>query len=380
MSTSGCQWIKADQTVCGASCKPNSSFCYTHAPLAAIGWQRTTPKVEQPKPFVVVGPPKGEQLDHKLDASQSGDTLEDQRRIWKQELDRQLGQFRKDKVLNRKDFPQLVDGLYFASIDEYQEYLQGKAFTEDMSRRNRKKKKDRGHGSYFSSAPAAYTEPKKQDERLKHGWYQRVDSIAHMRYIIYRDMAGWYYACFVSVWEKDTEKQSDALKTIVRAIAENQLPKTVPVQIAGVGQFHTSEPFFTFYGAESKFTNGGENLSRIRERMRKAADPKWIPPNLRKMAIAATYDAAVWELIPTPEHERLKQWLAEDCPGWYGSPPKGGYRTKGSSQSSGTGYSGSGQYLLPTTLPITATSQDFKKGSSPGTLVWDTKLNRWVKK
>lgn len=387
-----CQWVKANQSICGASCK--GEYCYAHAPLALIGYKRTEqiPTKATAKPFIVVPRNKPEELDGtmetRLDMTAVGETddlppdnIDDMRRRWRTELDEEFDNSKgKGKTYSAKDFPQLINGLLFATAEEYKDYCEGIEF---MSR-NKKKKHDRGHGSQMgfyssSSVPAVYVpKPTKQDEKLKRGWYQRIDSIMHMRYIVFRDKDGWYYAVFMSVWDK--ANPDEASKTLIRKVAETQLPATRPVQIEGVGQFFACGPFYTWSGAESKFSGGGESLTRIRERIRKAADPKYIPPNLRKMAIAATYDGAVWELIPAFEHERLKQWLANDCPGWYGQPPKGGYKHKTDNWSSGGSYySGKQSSLVPTTLPPTATAKDFK-GKSPEGFVWDHGRQRWVKR
>lgn len=386
-----CQWVKANKSICEASCK--GDYCYAHAPLALIGYKRTSDISTKTKPFVVVPKPKPEALDGtmetRLDMTAVGETddlpptnIDDMRRQWRSELDEEFSGNTKGKTYSAKDFPQLINGLMFSDIEEYKDYCEG---LELMSRNKKNKKHNRGHNSQFgfyssSSLPSTYVEkkPTKQDERLKRGWYQRIDSIMHMRYILFRDKDGWYYAIFMSIWAK--EDQDEALKTLIRKVAETQLPLLRPVQVEGVGQFHATGPFYTWSGAEAKFSGGGESLSRIRERIRKAADPKYIPPNLRKMAIAATYDGAVWELIPAFEHERLKKWLADDCPGWFGQPPKGGYKHKTDNWSSGGSYySGKQSSLVPTVLPQTATAKDFK-GKAPDGFVWDHGRQRWVKR
>lgn len=383
-----CRWVKADKSLCGVKCK--GDYCYNHAPLAMIGYKSGGDKPKpKAKPFIVSTPQLDGTLDMQLDRVGESDDLppEDSvdvlRKKWRTELDSEFETSKsKGRTFSKGDFPQLINGLYFQTIEEYQDYCEG---LEMMSRANQKKhKKHFQQPLYNNQLPAYYTvpaKPTKQDERLKKGWYQRIDSIMHMRYVVYRDTDGWYYALFISIWAK--EEKEEALKAIMKNISDAKLPKLRPVVVEGAGQYHATGPYYTFSSADSKFHSGGESLGRIRERIKKAADPKYIPPNLRKMAIAATYDGAVWQLIPEFEHERLKAWLANDCPGWYGNPPKGGYRNKTDNWGSGkSGFTGGykGTPLVSTTMPQTATHKDFKNNPDSDGLVWDYKNQRWVKR
>lgn len=380
-----CQWVKANNSTCGAAC--DGQYCYNHAPLAKIGYNRGNNVL--PKPFVVAKP-KTEKLDAGLDAKLDtvgenddlppSDTIDELRKKWRAELEQEFDASR-GKTYSKKDFPQIINGIYFQSIEEYGDYCEGAEFMGRNRKKNKHKHKkgsQMGFGSSYSTDGKSYyvppATPTKQDEKLQKGWFQRIGAIAHMRYVVYRDDDGWYFAIFMSIWAK--EKQDEAFKTLMQKVATTKLPVLRPCEVEGVGQFHATGPFWTFNGADARFNSGGESLTRIAERMKKAADKKYIPPNLRKMAIAATYNGAVWDLIPEFEHERLKKWLADDCPGWHGSPPKGGYRNK----TTNWGYgSGSQQKLLPTTMPPTATSQDFKN-SKDGDLVWDGTRKRWIKR
>ena len=133
--------------MCGAAVSSGGNFCWHHAPLAKIGYQRTSDLPTKSKPFVVIPKPKPEELDGtmdtQLDMAAVGenddlppDNIEDMRRKWRTELDQEFDKS-KGKTYNRSDFPQLINGLMFASIEEYLDYCEG---IELMSRNKKKKK------------------------------------------------------------------------------------------------------------------------------------------------------------------------------------------------------------------------------------------------
>lgn len=136
--------------------------------------------------------------------------------------------------------------------------------------------------SYSSSySPKPYVE-------LKLGERREIDRIAHMVYLVERGQDGKYYPIYQS-----------------RHLADD----TVLNELTG-------KSHYTFWAAEGEF-HGTEGLYRIRERMKKAADPNWIPPNLRRLAVFGQ-----WQFIEEKDKPRLIEWMKAGCKDWHGPWPK----------------------------------------------------------
>lgn len=386
MSQNHCQWVKGNNKVCNVPCKGDKHYCYVHEPLAMVGYTR----------------PSRETLDSAADAQQdktgtqrSRDRVEELRKQWGVELeqdfqaDKSKGK-RKGKVIKPSDFPNYFDGVWYNSIEDYASMhmdfeMPGTDQMLDTYKRVRENITPTLDWKKYNPDP----KPKK-DHRTEYGFekehYVLKDSIAHMRYVVYRAADGLYYPVFMSLWGKGEQEQKVQLKEMLAELTVVTLPKVVPhvVERDGkkIGQFHTVQGYTRYYGAEDRFTMGGESLTRVKERMRKAADPNWIPPNLRKMAVEATYDPKVWDYIPKQEHARLKKWMADGCPGWYSKMPKG-YKSKSYSSGKGhftglpTGYSGGGQTtLFSSALDKHGASYASTEWSQDAT--WDGDIGMWV--
>lgn len=337
-----CAWIRPNGDVCGNPVLDGHVYCYTHEPLANIRYERFQPK--SPAHHDSVGKKKSK------------------RERWKEELDRDFDSSKKRQHLTAKDFPCEIDGFLFQSIQEYHDYTEpfvemagtdqqafgwGETSWEEYKRQDKHAKKGNGQG-YFGFVQY------KPSVNLDPGQYHKVGKISYMRYCVLRRNEG-YYAVWVGL------RDGVELQAIMTELLAMELPLGV-TEVLGC-RLHTSQKKDSYYKAEGEMFRGVETLSRIKERYDKAANPDWIPPNLRAMAIETTYDQKVWDIIPAEHHERLKQWLADGCKDWYGKDPA---------------WKKPKQLALPP-----GPGEDVRTKDKSGKLmdrvrVWDEKLKQWV--
>lgn len=362
-----CQWVKGNGDRC---LLPTSGkqYCYSHAPLARIHYERGNGLPE----------PLDQSLDSTQDPNKVRNEVEKLRKKWKKQLEEDIKtESTKGKTLTKKDFPNYYGGIFYQTIEEYHAYNSG--YTEMPGTDQQPRAKVSPIQDYRKYAPDP--KPKQSSSTTtyssydplkgKNGYYIEKDSIAHMRYIVYRDNNGKYFAVFISLWKPTT-----TVEDIMAVVDKTALPSLQPTVIGDIGQFHTGKAHTSFSSAEGQFTTGGESLWRIKDRMKKVADPNWIPPNLRALIIETTYDKTVFQYIPKHEIPRLKKWLAAGCPGWHGKQPKGKHKG-GSSKGYSSGYSGSGQTsLFSSSLDkhgATYASSSYSKDA-----VWDGEIGMWI--
>jgi hypothetical protein len=321
-----CQWLLPNGGMCSRNATGGTGdgqFCFVHLPLAKIGYVRS-PRLK----------PRSKAADDKIDSM---------RQTWKMELDSEFEAHR-ERVSSRKpeiltprkqkkykagDFPCRIDGLYFETIDEFYTYYAGESFSEMAStdqeylhdevlprhprsyqnvlfpEYSREGGFDYGHNRSFDRYES-YQPRYKPPVTLHKGEYKRLEAIEHMRYCIARHEDGCYYAVWVSL------NEPGHLKELMAYAFTQKWPQGVTE--CTWGRYHTSKPYNAYSGAESKFGSGGETFWRIKERLRKAKDPVWMPPNLRALALKNQ-----WKAIPAKWHDRLRKWVADGAPGWYGS-------------------------------------------------------------
>lgn len=377
ISSGKCQWVRGNGTVCDQPTN-NKRYCYTHAPLASVRYTRGNGLPE----------PLDGQIDASLDrtkTTETRDVVDDLRRKWRAELEQDYNGDKgkaKGRILTAKDFPNYHDGIWYNNIQEYYEMHTAEMPGVDQQPRYDKRTSVSSIQDWPRYAPVTRKEKKKEPSnngpdplKGKNGYYILKDEIAHMRYVVYRDDLGFYFAVFISLFRKEDTKAD--FKDVMSVVAKTKLPTQMPLDVEGIGSFHTSKPHATYWGAEAHFTSGGENLNRIKERMRKVADPNWIPPNLRKMAVEATYNPKVWTFIPKSEHDRLKTWLNAGCPGWYSKMPKG-YKSKGNYH-----YSSYDSGFNQTPLFSSALDKhgaNYASTSYFSGAEWDGSISMWVSK
>jgi hypothetical protein len=288
-----CQWVLPNDTLCGKPTKANKEFCFSHEPLARANYERPKPKL-----------------------------------VKKKEREPEILAPSKTKTLKRTDFPSIIDGQYFETIDEYYQFQFGCAIDEmegtdqeyfsqvhakETIRAYNEWQRNQGNAQYSfdrigrrdSQLPTGrsldsytYTAPK---VRLERNAWKLIDSIMHMRYLIVRLTNGNYHAVWVSL--------SGDLNLMMEHIMKQELP--LSVTHTEWGRFHTSKSCKNFDDADWKLNPPGESVRRTKERIQKVLDPNWIPPNLRKAA-----KMNQWHLIPENLQAKLKVWVKEGCPGW----------------------------------------------------------------
>lgn len=286
----GCLWPSARGGTCN---KPTvkGDYCWTHWPLALIGYQTPVPKASKSKPK----------------------KHEDLRDSFREELERDFSEGKHRSLsLKRQDFPRHVDGIWFETLDDYSMYATGDvAWGEDISsdslyfdsayKRSQKQLPFLSSGGELQKLVNYKPRPK---VTLKVGEYKILDNIQHMHYVVARAKDQLYYAVWLSLLSGDKDF---ALCEILK-----ELPVVGVQQRTGYA-YHASKGCLTYLAAEDFFHKGGETFYRIRERIKKTEDPTYFPPNLRAMAVMGR-----WDDIPEKHRATLKEWKRKGCKGWYG--------------------------------------------------------------
>jgi hypothetical protein len=317
-----CQWELASGGTCTLKTTGGTDFCYLHLPLAKIEYKRPKPKTKFRKTL---------------------DAVEDLRTKWKLELDsdfeaardrdederQESRRSRKDEFWQPDHFPYTNrDGIRFKDIDDFYLFYAGQGFSEMVGSDQEylrdevlpplpKSRQgimfpefDRGSGfssnrNYDYHSFSNYRSKPKPRKHLKRGEWERIEKIEHMRYVVLRHPDGHYYCAWISL------DKPGHLKDVMGFMMKQTLPQGVTE--CEWGRYHTSKPQTTFEAADGKLTTVGESFWRIRDRIKKARDPNWIPPNLRALAVKNQFDA-----IPLKWRDRLHQWREAGAPGWKG--------------------------------------------------------------
>lgn len=365
-----CVWVKPNGELCKAPSKVG--YCVVHLPLAQFNYRR----------------PAGYQDPYQTHQPDMGS----KHKKWKEALDREFEAERKrlnragkkSFVVSKGDFPCYIDGIYFENIVQYAEYKGGveldemdgvdrpyqDGWEETVDVRDMLRDWER-----YAPTPVKKQKPKPEPKMSVASW-KRIADIGHMRYCVVRNKKGDYFAVWVSLFA------GAKLVLVMADVLKQKLPLTSPIRI-GDANVYTSTARERFSQAEGIFYRGSESFYRIRERISKTSDPNWIPPNLRTLAIKATYEDAVWKLIPKNEQDRLLEWLKNGCKGWFGRNPNGEwYKAKGwnapyAYKSSHKTNGGSGGQLL---MPEFSRDSGKAPNGTHKVQVWDFNLKRFIKK
>jgi hypothetical protein len=284
-----CEWILPSGKPCDRTAV-RGDYCWTHWPLAIIGYKRKPHKVKQA-------------------------SVEQLRRQFQPELET-----KENKaivlVYKRQDFPRHIEGIWFESYEDYIMYNTGRDFIEMASTEQELLEWRVPKQRYLPLSSSTHVGGELQSlisykakprVSLGKGTWRIVESIEHMRYVVLRQKDGRYYSVWLSLIGK-----TDADFALC-AVLKHHFPIEGVVRGKGFN-FHVSSPKANFDAAEGSFHRGGESAWRIRQRIKNAHDPNWIPPNLRKLAVAGQMS-----LIPAAWRPRLRQWMGKGSPGWWGS-------------------------------------------------------------
>lgn len=321
-----CVWTK-NGSRCTLPNNNKSEYCYTHYPMVMEG--HTHDDITAVSTAAEVKEQWKEKLDAELEKVGLGRNSKKKNK--NKRIDKQLGGF-KSSIWNASDFPRIVEGIFFSSIEEYSEFVTGtsSAEMEGTDQQHNQSKGSSAYGrtyrtgdsakykqdnwweygdSYYSSSGSNY-KTTYVSRKLERGTYTKLDKIQHMHYAVLRDKAGKYFAVWASM--DDPEKFDFMMCEVLKM----ELP--LGVTETKYGRFHTSSPKTDFSDADGMFSKGGESFYNIRTRIGRVTDKNWIPPNLRMCA----YEGA-WQLIPDEWYSRCKAWADKGYTGWYGTWHKG---------------------------------------------------------